>query len=156
MSARWRSPGEEPVDLARRERVLELTAVAINGVARDLHDPVVRKRRDRHDLPAVLPGLPHLDRRSHRRLRHVGDHEVELPAHFDMAVEDLLRPPHVIAEGSGVVGKRVVDFGVGPMVLKDLAERSAVGLVVDQRRDVRALHDAGEEYPHESIPVAEG
>jgi hypothetical protein len=27
---------------------------------------------------------------------------------------------------------------------------------VDQSRDVRALHDAGEEYPHESIPVEKG
>ena len=110
--------------------------IPIDRLARQLHHPVVHQRRDRHDGAAVLAGLPHLNRSPHRRLRHVGDDEIKDTAHFHVPHKHIPRPPPIVADGSGVVGKGIVDFGVGPMVLNEVAKRVSIRLIVHKRRNV--------------------
>jgi len=133
---RLRSLAQQAVDLSRDNRVGKSIVIPIDGLARQLHHPVVHQRRDCHDGATVLAGLPHLDCRSHRRLRHVGNDEIKDPAHFHVPHKHIPRLPPIVADGSGVVGKWVVDFGLGPMVLDEVAKRVSIRLIVHQCRNV--------------------
>ena len=89
-------------------------------VAEELHGPVVPQRADGQYGRAVLMGFPHFDRRAHRGLGHEGDQGVDFAAHPVVAEEDVAAPFRR-AGRFAMVGKRVVDLGLGKMLFQQTA-----------------------------------
>ena len=110
--------------------------VAIHRITRQLHHPVANQWRDRDHHAAMPVRFPHLDRRSHRGLGHVGDQQIKHLAHFHMAHKNLPRLVDPVADRVGVVGMGIVNFRLWPASLDCPAKAFAVRLVVDERGHV--------------------
>ena len=143
--------GEQSIDFSRSQRMGKIVVIAVNGEARQLHDPVMHQRRDRDNAAAVAKSLPHLDRRSHGCFGCICDDQVVLAAHLDVPHKNLPRPVSIVSNRSGVVGKGIVDFGTGPVRLHEVAKGFSIGLIVHQSRHVRALHDPSQKDAHDTF-----